>query len=265
MKAGGNGRQGVGQILRHARRMAGLTQEEVAERTGLSVRAVGDLERGRTGRPHRRSVQLLAEALELPESAYDQLMDALRRQVAASALEQPGPAGRAAAHIPNDDDQAVGLIPEAVQQRLSASVRGLPRDELGGTLLAGAAAARLGPAQLPADIADFTGRSEQVGSLRRILSGRPPQDSSGAVTMALVAGAGGTGKTTLAVHAAHLLRRQFPDGQFYADLLGATEHPAPPSDVLARFLRDLGVDPARIPVGEEERAAQYRSRLTDRG
>jgi tetratricopeptide (TPR) repeat protein len=191
-------------------------------------------------------------------------MDALRRQVAASALEQPGPAGRAAAHIPNDDDQAVGLIPEAVQQRLSASVRGLPRDELGGTLLAGAAAARLGPAQLPADIADFTGRSEQVGSLRRILSGRPPQDSSGAVTMALVAGAGGTGKTTLAVHAAHLLRRQFPDGQFYADLLGATEHPAPPSDVLARFLRDLGVDPARIPVGEEERAAQYRSRLTDR-
>ena len=77
-------------------------------------------------------------------------------------------------------------------------------------------------------------------------------------------GAGGLGKTTLAVHAAHQLRSHFPDGQLYANLHGASAQPVPPGDVLARFLRDLGMDPERIPVGEEERAAQFRSWVTDR-
>ena len=119
-------------------------------------------------------------------------------------------------------------------------------------------------AQLPADIPDFTGRREHVQKLRDLLAdpGRP--DSPGAVVVAAVIGAGGLGKTTLAVHAAHLLRGHFPDGQLYANLRGASPQPASPSDVLARFLRDLGVDPERIPVGEEERAAQFRSRVTDR-
>jgi DNA-binding SARP family transcriptional activator len=119
-------------------------------------------------------------------------------------------------------------------------------------------------AQLPADIPDFTGRAEHVQKLRDLVAdpGRP--DSPGAVVVAAVIGAGGLGKTTLAVHAAHLLRGQFPDGQLYANLRGASPQPATPSNVLARFLRDLGMDPERIPAGEEERAAQFRSRVTDR-
>jgi DNA-binding SARP family transcriptional activator len=119
-------------------------------------------------------------------------------------------------------------------------------------------------AQLPADIPDFTGRADHVQNLRDMLSGPGRPDSPGAVVVAAVIGTGGLGKTTLAVHAAHLLRAQFPDGQLYANLLGAVAHPAAPGDVLARFLRDLGMDPARIPAGQEERAAQYRTRLTDR-
>jgi DNA-binding SARP family transcriptional activator len=119
-------------------------------------------------------------------------------------------------------------------------------------------------AQLPADIPDFTGRAQHVENLRTMLSGPGRPDSPGAVVVAAVIGTGGLGKTTLAVHAAHLLRPQYPDGQLYANLHGAAPHPATPSDVLARFLRDLGVDPARIPVDEEERGAQYRSRLTER-
>jgi len=122
------------------------------------------------------------------------------------------------------------------------------------------------PAQLPADIADFTGRDEQVTRLCDLLSGATAGAGSdpGAVRIAVVAGAGGLGKTSLTVHAAHRVRRNFPDGQLYVDLLGATANPIPAGDVLARFLRDLGVDGRDIPVHEDERAARYRTTLARR-
>jgi tetratricopeptide (TPR) repeat protein len=119
-------------------------------------------------------------------------------------------------------------------------------------------------AQLPADIPDFTGRSDQVQRLLDLLAGPRRVGSPGAVVVAAVIGAGGLGKTTLAVHAAHLLRSQYPDGQLYANLLGAARLPVTPSEVLARFLRDLGIEPGRIPADAEERAAHYRSLLNDR-
>src|SRR6266487_1565152 len=124
--------------------------------------------------------------------------------------------------------------------------------------------AALRPAQLPADIADFTGRDEQVKRLSDLLSGTGASGDPGAVRIAVVAGAGGLGKTSLAVHAAHRVRRRFPDGQLYVDLLGATAAPLLPADVLARFLRDLGVDGRDIPVDEDERAARYRTTLARR-
>jgi hypothetical protein len=103
-----------------------------------------------------------------------------------------------------------------------------------------------------------------VKRLSDLLSGTGASGDSGAVRIAVVAGAGGLGKTTLAVHAAHRVRRRFPDGQLYVDLLGATAHPVPPADVLARFLRDLGVDGKDIPVDGDERAARYRTTLARR-
>src|SRR6266516_3176651 len=121
-----------------------------------------------------------------------------------------------------------------------------------------------GPAQLPADVADFTGRDEQVKRLSDLLSGTGASGDPGAVRIAVVAGAGGLGKTSLAVHAAHRVRRRFPDRQLYVDLLGATAAPLLPADVLARFLRDLGVDGRDIPVDEDERAARYRTTLARR-
>jgi DNA-binding SARP family transcriptional activator len=120
------------------------------------------------------------------------------------------------------------------------------------------------PAQLPADVADFTGRGEQVDHLCDLLSGTGADGDSGAVRIALVAGSGGLGKTSLAVHAAHRVRGIFPGGQLYVDLLGATPHPLTAADVLARFLRDLGVDGREIPVDEDERAARYRTVLAGR-
>ena len=83
-----------------------------------------------------------------------------------------------------------------------------------------------------------------------MLSSAAADGEGGAVRIALVAGSGGLGKTSLAVHAAHRVRDSFPDGQLYVDLLGATPHPLGAGDVLARFLRDLGLDARDIPIDE---------------
>ena len=115
--------------------------------------------------------------------------------------------------------------------------------------------------QLPSDIRDFTGRELHVEQLCDLLV---PGESPGAVPVALVAGAGGLGKTTLAIHAAHQMQAEYPDGQLYVDLLGSSSRPLSPAEVLARLLRDLGVPGAQIPVDEDERAAMYRTRLNGR-
>ncbi|HLV99393.1 MAG TPA: tetratricopeptide repeat protein [Ktedonobacterales bacterium] len=70
-----------GTLLRRARRTAGLTQEELAERAGLSVDTLSLLERGSTRAPHQETVDLLAEALHLSETeraAWEQATRGLR-------------------------------------------------------------------------------------------------------------------------------------------------------------------------------------------
>ncbi len=130
--------------------------------------------------------------------------------------------------------------------------------------IAGAPAGILRPAQLPADIGDFTGREAHVAHLRTLLLGGSVASSPGVVRIAVVNGAGGLGKTTLAVHAAHQVSSEFPDGQLYVDLLGASPQAATPGEVLARFLRDLGIEGDKIPARDDERATLYRSALTGR-
>jgi DNA-binding SARP family transcriptional activator len=120
------------------------------------------------------------------------------------------------------------------------------------------------PAQLPATIADFTGRQAQAACLYHALTADEGAGVSGVVPVAVVAGAAGLGKTALAVHVAHQVRDLFPDGQLYAHLSGASSQPTAPAEVLARFLRDLGTDGGKIPAGEQERAALYRTQLATR-
>ncbi|MFJ9840984.1 AfsR/SARP family transcriptional regulator [Kitasatospora sp. NPDC101155] len=114
------------------------------------------------------------------------------------------------------------------------------------------------PAQLPADVSDFSGRSELVGELSAVLMNATGQ----AVVVTSLAGIGGVGKTTLAVHVAHRVRAEFPDGQLYVDLRGAGTSPADPVVVLGDFLHALGV--TENPDSLEQRSALYRSLLANR-
>ncbi|MFH8985117.1 AfsR/SARP family transcriptional regulator [Streptomyces varsoviensis] len=116
------------------------------------------------------------------------------------------------------------------------------------------------PAQLPATVSDFTGRATFVGELSDQLA-----TAEGRImAVSAVAGIGGVGKTTLAVHVAHAARHHFPDGQLYIDLQGAGPSAADPEAVLGSFLRALGTPDTAIPDGVEERSALYRSTLDGR-
>ncbi|MFE7834670.1 BTAD domain-containing putative transcriptional regulator [Streptomyces sp. NPDC057474] len=119
------------------------------------------------------------------------------------------------------------------------------------------------PAQLPATVPDFTGRAAFVGDLSKVLAEASGADGQ-VMAVSALAGIGGVGKTTLAVHVAHQARSAFPDGQLYVDLQGAGSRPAEPETVLGSFLRALGTADSAIPDSLEERAALYRSVLDGR-
>jgi hypothetical protein len=73
---------GFGALLRARRQSAGLSQQEVAERSGLAIRTISDLERGRTRWPYPDSVHRLADALELSGAPRAEFIAAARRRLA---------------------------------------------------------------------------------------------------------------------------------------------------------------------------------------
>jgi predicted ATPase/transcriptional regulator with XRE-family HTH domain len=86
-----------GDLLQQYRRAAGLTQEALAERTGLSARGISDLERGAHAAPRRETLGLLLGALELDPCERTALSAAARK----SAVTRP------------QRDMAAGLTAEA--------------------------------------------------------------------------------------------------------------------------------------------------------
>ena len=76
-------------LLRAHRRAAGLTQEELAERAGLSPRAVSDLERGARRAPRRATVDLLTAALNLDQQERSALAASVLRARGRAGLERP--------------------------------------------------------------------------------------------------------------------------------------------------------------------------------
>ncbi|MEV0383359.1 tetratricopeptide repeat protein [Nonomuraea sp. NPDC050643] len=114
------------------------------------------------------------------------------------------------------------------------------------------------PRQLPADVADFTGRQQSLDLLTHWVE-RPRRTN----TM-VVQGLPGVGKTALVTHWGHLHADRFPDGQIVIDLRGQSPNQPPMSaiEALGQILRSLGIsEPAS---DEAELMLLYRSRIAGR-
>jgi len=114
------------------------------------------------------------------------------------------------------------------------------------------------PRQLPATPVPFVGRRDELDRLGAAL-----RDAAGRTTVMIsaIAGAGGIGKTWLALHWAHRYLEKFPDGQLFVDLQGFSPAgpPMTPMIALRGFLDALGVEPHRVPLDLHAQAALFRS------
>jgi len=161
------------------------------------------------------------------------------------------------------DGNVVGDRNVATVNKLSAGDYAIQIGQLYVTLSPDQLRALLGPAypphprQLPADLADFTGREDEVGELVALLSG-----GAGA-TISAIGGMGGVGKTALAVHVAHQVAAQYPDGQIMVEMGGTSERPLTPVEAMGRVIHAFQPE-TRLPDDPNEVAAFYRTTLEGR-
>ncbi|MFJ8472482.1 BTAD domain-containing putative transcriptional regulator [Kitasatospora sp. NPDC094011] len=135
--------------------------------------------------------------------------------------------------------------------------RGRTRPATGRTARASSAATLL-----PADTADFTGRTDELHELVAELG-----ESGGRFT--LLSGPAGSGKTALAVHAAHLLADRFPDGRLLLRLRADDGTPRPLPELLGELAAltgrlDLNDGPAPDSGDPDRAAALWRASLAGR-
>src|SRR5713101_3223668 len=119
---------------------------------------------------------------------------------------------------------------------------------------------RMLPAQLPAVSGVFTGRDEVTTQIIDCLASRSSGDGA-RTPVVVVAGPGGMGKTTVALHAAHAVTRGYEHGQLYVDLSGDDQEPLSADEVLGTFLHDMGVPGNSIPESVAGKAKVFRSAL----
>ncbi len=159
-----------GGMLRRFRELAGLSQEELARRSEVSVQAIGALERGERRRPYPHTLDVLARALNLGPGE--------RSLLVAAAQEAPT---RPEPRVPSSLIETIGNN---------------PRDNL------------------PRSLNSFVGRDRALVELERLLS---------EARLITLTGAGGVGKTRLAIELARRRLEAFADGGWVVDLASLTD------------------------------------------
>jgi tetratricopeptide (TPR) repeat protein/transcriptional regulator with XRE-family HTH domain len=210
--------------LRGQRVAAGLTQEDLAERSGVSVRTIADMERGRTRRPYPSSVRALIRALGLPDATGTELVARYR-----------APGGEPA-------------LPAAAETAETAEVPAEPAV----------------PRQLPTAVPYFAGRTSELRLLDAMLSDAGRGSTGVVISaIGGTAGVGKTALALNWAHrvAPNFPDGQLYANLRGFDPAGS---PAEPADVLHGFLDALQVHPERFPATTEGLAALYRSLLADR-
>ena len=117
--------------------------------------------------------------------------------------------------------------------------------------------------EIPPDAAFFTGRRQELAILRRLLKRHGDRPGS-RVAIGAIAGKPGIGKSALAVHAAHELASEFPDGQLYINLRGADDEPLSAEAALDELLRRFEVTGETMPQTLDGKAALYRRQVAGR-
>lgn len=118
---------------------------------------------------------------------------------------------------------------------------------------------RTKPAQMPAGVGHFLGRGADLAALTVALRSADEEPC-----VVLISGAGGLGKTALAVRWAHTVADRFPDGQIFVDLHGSRDGALSPDAALGATLLALGEADDELPASVDERAARYRTLMHDR-
>jgi tetratricopeptide (TPR) repeat protein/transcriptional regulator with XRE-family HTH domain len=229
-----DGAEHPGSWLRQLRESEGLTQEELARRAGLATRTISNLESDRVRRPHPRSLRMVADALGLSEGAGSELQARFRLR----------------------NGEGTGRRPDAGESGRAPEVRPQP----GLAVIAAIAV----PRQLPPAVAPFVGRAIELARLDQWL--RQARSDAAAAPVFAIGGMAGVGKTALALHWAHRVASEFPDGQLHVSLGGAdrASQSADTADGLSGFLIALGVAPRLIPAALEDRSELYRRLVAGR-
>ena len=118
------------------------------------------------------------------------------------------------------------------------------------------------PQQLPAARGVFVGRTRELRAMVDLLGSASDGEAE---SMIVLHGLGGIGKTALALHWAHRVREQFPDGQLFIDLQGyGPGEPVDAGAALHSLLIGVGIPEAQIPGDVEARSSMLRTMLAGR-
>lgn len=191
----GRHRDRFGDLLRRYRLAAGLTQEELAERAGISARTVSDLERGVYRAPRRDTLHLLEDGLSLSGADRAALETTVVRTRQTPAT--PRIVSIVDAHSRSTHQHGHEAACAPAREPVSASCEA-------------------GRFNLPMQPTPFLGRPRELATVRERLLGSE-------VRLLTLTGPGGIGKTRLAVQAAGELLSYFPDGVCFVSLASVAD------------------------------------------